>query len=60
MNTNVLIALDALLSVMQVANELTALITKASGEGRDLSDDELAGLQAKREAAYAKVFGAPT
>lgn len=58
MGKNALIALELLVSLTKAATELSEALQRARAENRDISDDELAALRARREAAFSKVFGA--
>ncbi len=56
--SNILIAIDAAIALTQLASnvaqasiEIQTTLQKAQSEGRDLTDEEVAAIQAKRKAA---------
>ncbi|MGH8599003.1 MAG: hypothetical protein ACREXT_20335 [Gammaproteobacteria bacterium] len=57
MNTNVLIAIDAVLQLARTMQQIADVIARAQSEGRDISDDELIDLRRHREEVYGLVFG---
>lgn len=52
---NVLIALNALASILSQAQGLQQLLATANSEGRDLTPDELAQVQSTYTAAHSKL-----
>jgi hypothetical protein len=55
---NIDLALTLLITLLNRSAEISALIAQARGEGRDLTADELAGLQAADDAARAALVAA--
>ncbi len=55
---NVDLALTLLLSLATKAGEISARVRNAQAEGRDLSDEELAGLRAADDVARDELQGA--
>ena len=55
---NVAVLMNILLPLLQNANAITALLSKAHGEGRDVTDAELNGLFAADDQAKAALDAA--
>ncbi len=60
MVANLLLALDAVTTMIEIQARFAEVINKARAEGRDISDSELAGLRAEnkvKRAAWDKAIG---
>lgn len=55
--TNLLLAADALLAIMQTGAKITEAMQKAQSEGRDITDEEMATLRADRREAVNEFLG---
>lgn len=58
MGAGVAVALDLLFGLLDRASAIGALLTKAKGEGRDITDAELDALAAEDDAARAALVAA--
>lgn len=57
---NLLLALDAVTTMIEIQARFAEVINKARAEGRDISNEELAGLRAENQvkrAAWDKAIG---